>query len=166
VVDVTGLPLATLVVSESTHESRADELLLERLTATGQRRRLGVVLVGKGIPARYAQRLSRVFDLDVLLRAPPGMTGMSTLRSTSPAGPSSRHSTFRRNPWPPNTRSCRHQQAAGKSPPPPCTTSSTGAPGRNRKSTSGWWTSTRQPKFRAAGQGGNWCTSKGIHAVR
>ena len=64
-VDVTGLPLSAMVVPASTHEARANELLLERLTATGQGRRLKVALVDKGTAARSAQRLSRRFGLDV-----------------------------------------------------------------------------------------------------
>lgn len=64
-VDVTGLPLAGMVVPASTHEATANELLLERLATSGQARRLEVVLVGKGTAARSAQRLSRKFGLDV-----------------------------------------------------------------------------------------------------
>lgn len=64
-VDVTGLPLSGLVVPASTHEVTANELLLERLEASGQARRLEVVLVDKGTPARSAERLSRRFGLDV-----------------------------------------------------------------------------------------------------
>lgn len=64
-VDVTGLPLAGLVVPASTHEAAVNELLLERLKSSGQACRLAVVLVDKGTPARSAQRLSRRFGLDV-----------------------------------------------------------------------------------------------------
>lgn len=75
-VDVTGLPLAAMVVPASTHESKANELLLARLAAAGQDSRLEVALVDKGTAKVSTARLSRLFGIEVRQvgwpRAPKG----------------------------------------------------------------------------------------------
>jgi hypothetical protein len=47
-VDVTGLPVAALVVLASTHENRTSELILEHLSRQGVTDRLELVLVDRG----------------------------------------------------------------------------------------------------------------------
>lgn len=64
-VDVTGLPLAAMVVPASTSEVRANELLLARLADADQDSRLEVALVDKGTARRSAVRLSRMFGIEV-----------------------------------------------------------------------------------------------------
>ena len=54
-VDVTGLPVAALVVPASTHENRASDLMLEHLTQQGVTDRLELVLVDRGVTAAAAQ---------------------------------------------------------------------------------------------------------------
>jgi putative transposase len=64
-VDVTGLPVAALVVSASTHENRASELMLEHLTRQGVTARLELVLVDRGVTAAAARTLGHHHDLEV-----------------------------------------------------------------------------------------------------
>ena len=64
-VDVTGLPLAGRVVSASTPEPEAVELLLADLAASGQNERLELVLIDRGTSKRRAQQLSATHDCDV-----------------------------------------------------------------------------------------------------
>ena len=56
-VDVTGLPVGALVVSASTHENRASELMLEHLTEQNVTGRLELVLVDRGVTAAAARTL-------------------------------------------------------------------------------------------------------------
>ena len=58
-VDVTGLPVAALVVPASTHENRASELMLEHLRRQGLTDRLELVLVDRGVTAAAARTLGR-----------------------------------------------------------------------------------------------------------
>ncbi len=64
-VDVTGLPVAAVVVPASTHENRASDLMLEHLTRQGVAGRLELVLVDRGVTAAAARDLSREHDLEV-----------------------------------------------------------------------------------------------------
>lgn len=64
-VDVTGLPVAALVVPASTHENGASDLMLEHLTQQGVTDRLELVLVDRGVTAAAARDLSREHDLEV-----------------------------------------------------------------------------------------------------
>ncbi len=64
-VDVTGLPVAGVVVPTSTHENRASELMLEHLTQQGVTERLELVLVDRGVTAAAARALGRDHDLEV-----------------------------------------------------------------------------------------------------
>ena len=64
-VDVTGLPLAALVVPASTHENRASELMLEHLTRQGVTGRLELVLVDRGVTAAAARAVGRDHDVEV-----------------------------------------------------------------------------------------------------
>ncbi len=64
-VDVTGLPVAALVVPASTHENRAGDLMLEFLTQQGVTDRLELVLVDRGVTAAAARTLGRDHDLEV-----------------------------------------------------------------------------------------------------
>ena len=64
-VDVTGRPVAALVVSASTHENRASELMLEHLTQQGVTDRLELVLVNRGVTAAAARRLGHHHDLEI-----------------------------------------------------------------------------------------------------
>ncbi len=64
-VDVTGLPLAALVVPASCTESVATELLLEQLDASGQADRLELVLVDRGTSAKAARALAARFGVEV-----------------------------------------------------------------------------------------------------
>lgn len=64
-VDVTGLPVAPIVVPASTHENRASDLVLEHLTQQGVAGRLALVLVDRGVTAAAARELGRDHDLEV-----------------------------------------------------------------------------------------------------
>lgn len=64
-VDVTGLPLAGVVVAASTSENTCVERVLEQLHASGQDARLELVLVDRGVSASTAGRLSRRFGVEV-----------------------------------------------------------------------------------------------------
>ena len=64
-VDVTGLPVAAVVVPASTHENRASDLTLEHLTQQGVTDRLELVLVYRGVTAAAARELSREHDVEV-----------------------------------------------------------------------------------------------------
>ncbi len=64
-VDVTGLPLAALVVPASCPESVATELLLEQLEGNGQADRLELVLVDRGTSAKAARALAARFGVEV-----------------------------------------------------------------------------------------------------
>ena len=63
-VDVTGLPVAAVVVPASTHENGASELMLAHLTQQGVTR-LELVLVDRGVTAAAARALGRDHDLEV-----------------------------------------------------------------------------------------------------
>ena len=62
---MTGLAVAALVVSASTHENRASELMLEHLTRQGVTNRLELVMVDRGVTAATGRRLGRHHDLEV-----------------------------------------------------------------------------------------------------
>ena len=64
-VDVTGLPVAALVVPASTHENRASELMLEHLGRQGVTDRLELVLVDRGVTAAAARALGRDHNVEV-----------------------------------------------------------------------------------------------------
>ena len=64
-VDVTGLPVAALVVPASTHENRASELMLQHLEQQGVTDRLELVLVDRGVTAAAARTLGRDHDVEV-----------------------------------------------------------------------------------------------------
>lgn len=64
-VDVTGLPVAAVVVPASTHENRASDLMLEHLTQQGLTDRLELVLVDRGVTAAAARDLSREHGAEV-----------------------------------------------------------------------------------------------------
>jgi putative transposase len=64
-VDVTGLPVAALVVAASTHENRASELALEHLGRQGVDDRLELVLVDRGVTAAAARSLGPDDDVEV-----------------------------------------------------------------------------------------------------
>ncbi|KGM11899.1 IS5 family transposase [Cellulomonas carbonis] len=58
-VDVTGLPVAALVVPASTHENHACDLVLEHLAEQRALERLELALVDRGVTAAAAHRLGR-----------------------------------------------------------------------------------------------------------
>lgn len=64
-VDVTGLPVAAVVVPASTHENWASELMLEQLARQGVTDRLELVLVDRGVTAAAARTLGRDHGLEV-----------------------------------------------------------------------------------------------------
>jgi putative transposase len=64
-VDVTGLPVAAVVVPASTHENRASELMLQHLASQGVTARLELVLVDRGVTAAAARALGRDQRLEV-----------------------------------------------------------------------------------------------------
>ena len=64
-VDVTGLPVAAVVVPASTHENRTSELMLEHLTRQGVTGRLELVLVDRGVTGAAARTLGRRHNLEV-----------------------------------------------------------------------------------------------------
>ena len=64
-VDVTGLPVAALVVPASTHENRASEPMLAHLARPGVADRLELVLIDRGVTAAAARTLGRDHDLEV-----------------------------------------------------------------------------------------------------
>ncbi len=64
-VDVTGLPVAAVVVPASTHENRASDPMLEHLTQQGVTDRLELVLVDRGVTAAAARALGREHDVEV-----------------------------------------------------------------------------------------------------
>lgn len=64
-VDVTGLPLAGVVVPASTSKNICVERILSELHRSGQETRLELVLVDRGVSARAARRLSRGFGVEV-----------------------------------------------------------------------------------------------------
>src|SRR3954447_9172894 len=64
-VDVTGLPVAALVVPASTHENRASELMLEHLGRLGVTDRLALGLGGPGGTAVAARTPGRDCDVEV-----------------------------------------------------------------------------------------------------
>ena len=64
-VDVTGLPLCVRVVSASTSDARAIELILDDLARTGADERLELVLVDRGTSRSAATRLSATFNCEV-----------------------------------------------------------------------------------------------------
>jgi hypothetical protein len=80
-VDVTGLPVAALVVPASTHENRASDLMLEHPTQQGVAGRLELVLVDRGVTAAAARDLSREHDLEAA-----GSGGTTSNRSSAPFG--------------------------------------------------------------------------------
>jgi putative transposase len=64
-VDVTGLPVAAVVVPASTHENRASDLMLEHLASQGVTDRLELVLVDRGVTAAAARTLGRDHRLEI-----------------------------------------------------------------------------------------------------
>ena len=64
-VDVTGLPLAGVVVPASTSENDCVERILTELRRAGQGARLELVLVDRGVSVRAARRLSKMFGVEV-----------------------------------------------------------------------------------------------------
>jgi hypothetical protein len=80
-VDMTGLPVGTLVVPASTHGNRASELMLERLERQGVTDRLKLVLVDRGVTAAAARTLGRDHDVEVA-----GSGGTTSSRSSGPSG--------------------------------------------------------------------------------
>ena len=64
-VDVTGLPVAALVVPASTHENRASELMLEHLDRQGVTDRLELVMVDRGVTAAAARKVGRDHAVEV-----------------------------------------------------------------------------------------------------
>ncbi len=64
-VDVTGLPVAALVVLASTHENRASELMLEHLGRQGVTDLLELVLVDRGVTAAAARTLGRDHSIEL-----------------------------------------------------------------------------------------------------
>jgi putative transposase len=64
-VDVTGLPLAAAVLRASAHENEATQVLLEGMGRQGQRERLGLVKVDKGVTKRATAKLGRMFGVSV-----------------------------------------------------------------------------------------------------
>ena len=64
-VDVTGLPVAALVVPASTHENRVSDLILEHVGRQGVTDRLELVLVDRGVTAAAARSLGRDHDVEV-----------------------------------------------------------------------------------------------------
>ena len=64
-VDVTGLPVAALVVPASTHENRASDLILKHMEQEGVTDRLELVLVDRGVTAAAARTLSRDHDVEI-----------------------------------------------------------------------------------------------------
>jgi putative transposase len=64
-VDVTGLPVAGLVVPANTTEGRATELLVAHLAANGQAGRLELVLVDRGTSVPAAARVAAAFGVEV-----------------------------------------------------------------------------------------------------
>ena len=64
-VDVTGLPVAGLVVPASTHENQAAQVILDHLTEQKATGRLEVVLVDRGLTAGAAAKLGRWHGIEV-----------------------------------------------------------------------------------------------------
>lgn len=64
-VDVTGLPLAGVVLPASTSENACVERVLSEMRSAGQDERLELVLVDCGVSARAARRLSKEFGVEV-----------------------------------------------------------------------------------------------------
>lgn len=64
-VDVTGLPVAALVVPASTHENDACDLVLQHLAEQGASERLEPALVDRGVTASAAGRLGRRHGVEV-----------------------------------------------------------------------------------------------------
>ncbi len=64
-VDITGMPLAALVLPASQHENRTTAALLDALTRQGQLDRLQLVLVDRGVSIPGAAKLSRERGLEV-----------------------------------------------------------------------------------------------------
>jgi hypothetical protein len=81
-VDVTGLPVAALVVPASTHENRASELMLEHLTKQGVTDRLELVLVDRRVTAAAARDLSAGNTTSRSV----GSGGTTSSRSSAPSG--------------------------------------------------------------------------------
>jgi putative transposase len=64
-VDVTGLPVAAVVVPASIHENRASELMLEHLTHQGVTDGLELVLVDRGVTAAAARNIGQDHHVEV-----------------------------------------------------------------------------------------------------
>jgi putative transposase len=64
-VDVTGLPVAGLVVPASTHENHGAQLILDHLAEQGVTGRLDLVLVDRGLTAGAAAKLGRRHGVEV-----------------------------------------------------------------------------------------------------
>jgi putative transposase len=100
-VDVTGLPVAALVVPASPHENRASELMLEHLGGQGVTGRLELVLVDRGVTVAAARTLGRDHDVErsagsagTTSSPPSGPSGMPG-GSRSPSGASAAPATWR-----------------------------------------------------------------------
>jgi putative transposase len=64
-VDVTGLPVAGLVVPASMHENQAADVILDHLAEQGSTGRLELVLVDRGLTAGAAAKLGRHHGVEV-----------------------------------------------------------------------------------------------------
>ena len=64
-VDVTGLPVAGLVVPASMHENETTRVVLDHLARQGMTDRLELVLVDRGVTARAANKLGRRHGVEV-----------------------------------------------------------------------------------------------------
>jgi putative transposase len=64
-VDVTGLPVAALVVPASTHENQSSDLVLRHMPDQGAGKRLELVIVDRGVTAVAADKLGRRHDVEV-----------------------------------------------------------------------------------------------------
>ena len=64
-VDVTGLPLAGVVVPASMHENDTSRVMLDDLARQGVTDRLELVLVDRGVTARAADKLGRQHGVEV-----------------------------------------------------------------------------------------------------
>ena len=64
-VDVTGLPMAAVVVPASAHENVATAVLMDQLTAVGCADRLEVLLVDRGTSVRAAASIGKAHGIEV-----------------------------------------------------------------------------------------------------
>ena len=64
-VDVTGLPMAAVVVPASVHENVATATLMDQLAASGCADRLDVLLVDRGTTVKAAERIGKTHGVEV-----------------------------------------------------------------------------------------------------